>query len=300
MDMVVKTTHIPEPGETVLSGSFFMTPGGKGANQAVAAARIGGDVIFVSKVGNDIFGRQSVQNLDEEGINTAYILSDREAPSGVALITVDEHGENSIVVASGSNANLLPMDLTDVYKEIDDQAIILLQLEIPMTTVEHVICYSSSKGATVVLNPAPMNDLSGEALRNISIITPNQKEAEKLAGFRITDIDSAFKAAEKIYEDGVRNVIVTLGASGAVVCEKGNVYHIAAPAVEATDTTAAGDVFNGALVIALSEGKSLRDAVNFACRASAISVTRLGAQTSIPYRNEILADELSEKSGVSK
>ncbi len=295
MDMVVKTSHIPEPGETVLAGSFFMNPGGKGANQAVAAARIGGNVIFVSKVGNDVFGKQSMQLFDEEGINTFYLVSDLDAPSGVALITVDQEGENSIVVASGANANLLPEDLDDLFKEVDQHTIILLQLEIPMKTVEFVIHQASKKGAVVILNPAPMNTLSNEILHSLNILTPNKKEAEMLSGILVNDTASAIQAATAIHHLGVRNVIITMGSHGAIVCEEGEVYEVPAPKVNAIDTTAAGDVFSGALAIAISEGKELRNAVQFACRAAAISVTRLGAQSSIPYRNELLAEEIPMK-----
>lgn len=289
MDMVVKTTHIPEPGETVLAGSFFMNPGGKGANQAVAAARLGGKVTFISKVGNDVFGKQSAQIFDEESINTFYLLSDHAAPSGVALITVDEAGENSIVVASGANANLSPDDLKDVLKEFNEDVIILMQLEIPMATVRFAIQHAAKRNATIILNPAPMNEI-GKDIRSINILTPNRKEAEMLTGIPVVDASSARLAARKIFDSGVKNVIVTMGALGAVICEEGEMYEIPAPRVEAVDTTAAGDVFNGALAIGLSEGKNLREAVSFACQAAAISVTRLGAQSSIPYRNELLTE----------
>lgn len=292
MDMVVKTNHIPIPGETVLAGSFFMNPGGKGANQAVAVARLGGDVAFMSKVGNDVFGKQSSQLLDDEGINTFYMLSDEELPSGVALITVDKVGENSIVVASGANANFLPVDLEDVLGEIGTAAIVLMQLEIPLETVHFVAKYASSKGIKVILNPAPANILSLELLGYLDLITPNQNEAEMISGTKVDDLESAERAARGIYEMGVKRVIVTLGALGAVVCDEGEIYIVPAKKVEAIDTTAAGDVFNGALAVALSEGKPLPKAVQFACNAAAISVTRLGAQSSIPYRNEVIVDSL--------
>jgi len=288
MDMVVKTNHIPVPGETVLAGSFFMNPGGKGANQAVAAARLGGDIIFISKVGNDIFGKQSAQLFDEEGINTSYILSDEELPSGVALITVDQSGENSIVVASGANANLFPVDLDDALNDIGSAYIILMQLEIPMETIHFVAKYAASKNVRVILDPAPANTLSAELLSHIDIITPNQTEAEILSGVKVTNIESAKKAAKIIYGKGVKNVIVTMGTSGAVICQEGKIQLVPAQKVEALDTTAAGDVFNGALAVALSEGKTLLDSVKFACLAAGISVTRMGAQSSIPCRNEII------------
>lgn len=297
MDMVVKTTHIPDPGETVLAGSFFMNPGGKGANQAVAAARTGGDVFFVTKVGNDVFGKQAVQIFDEEGINTVYLLSDAEAPSGVALITVDDKGENSIVVAAGANANLLPDDLNEISKEIEENTIILMQLEIPINTVRQAIRISKAKKACVVLNPAPMTELSEDILKGVDILTPNQKEAEMLSGIPVKDVASGYEAAKRIRELGVDNVIVTMGAAGSVVCEEGEMYQVPAPKVNAVDTTAAGDVFSGALVTGLSKGKVLREAVIYASRAAAISVTRLGAQSSVPYQNEIFSEEIfSEKS----
>lgn len=289
MDMVVKTSHIPVPGETVLAGSFFMNPGGKGANQAVTAARLGGTVVFISKVGNDVFGKQSSQLFDEEGINTYYILSDDELPSGVALITVDKSGENSIVVASGANASLTPADLEEALNEIAKADFVLMQLEIPIETVLYVAKYARSKGVTVILNPAPMHELIHELLGHIDIITPNKTEAERLSGIKVTNIESAKKAAKVIYGKGVQNVVVTMGAMGAVICQDGKLVVIPAQKVEAIDTTAAGDVFNGALAVALSEGKALSDAVEFACTAAAISVTRMGAQSSIPYRNEFIA-----------
>lgn len=293
MDMVVKTSHIPVPGETVLAGSFFMNPGGKGANQAVTIARLGGEVIFISKVGNDVFGKQSSQLFDEEGINTFHILSDDELPSGVALITVDKSGENSIVVASGANANLKPSDLEDALDKIAGAGILLMQLEIPMETVHFVAKYAASKGVKVILNPAPVNALTPELLSYIDIMTPNKTEAAMISGIKVTSMETAKKAGKTICEMGVKNVVVTMGALGSVICHEGKFTVVPAQEVEAIDTTAAGDVFNGALAIALSEGKNLPDAVQFASRAAAISVTRLGAQPSIPYRNELIADSMN-------
>jgi ribokinase len=289
MDMVVKTSHIPVPGETVLAGSFFMNPGGKGANQAVTVARLGGEVIFISKVGNDVFGKQSAQLFDEEGINTFYILSDDELPSGVALITVDQSGENSIVVAAGANASLHPADLEDALEEIARAEILLMQLEIPIETVHFVAKYAASRGVRVILNPAPVNHLSPELLHQINVITPNKTEAEKLSGIKVNNMESAKKAAKAICGMGVENVVVTMGAMGAVICQAGKITVVSAQTVDAIDTTAAGDVFNGALAVALSEEKALVDAVRFASIAAAVSVTRMGAQSSIPYRSEVIA-----------
>ena len=293
MDMVVKTKHIPAPGETVLAGSFFMNPGGKGANQAVAVARLGGNTCFISKVGNDVFGKQSSQLFDEEGINTSYLLSDDELPSGVALITVDQRGENSIVVASGANGNLYPKHLKEAMNEIAGAFIIMMQLEIPMETVEFVARFAASKNVMVILDPAPSSDLSVKLLSHIDIITPNQTEAEMLSGIKVHSIESAKKAARAIYAKGVKHVVITMGALGVVICSEGKIHLVETPKVEALDTTAAGDVFNGGLAVALSEGKTLVDAVYFGCLAAAVSVTRLGAQSSIPYRNEIIAANIA-------
>ena len=286
-DMVIKARHLPRPGETILGGTFFMNPGGKGANQAVAAARLGAPVTFICKTGSDIFGHQSQQLFEEEGINTSYIFSDSEHPSGVALITVDEQAENCIVVASGANANLLPVDLAKVEEAIKHADLILMQLEIPMETVEYVVGKGACLGKKVILNPAPAHPLSAGLLKKLYLITPNETEAEMISGVKITDEVSAVEAARVLSEMGVQNVIITLGSKGALAYCEGNVDFVPALKVEAVDTTAAGDVFNGALTVALAEGRSLTEAVRFACKASAISVTRAGAQSSSPYRSEV-------------
>ncbi|QMU30394.1 ribokinase [Adhaeribacter radiodurans] len=294
MDMVVKTTHLPVPGETVLGGSFFMNPGGKGANQAVAVARLGGDATFVTKIGTDVFGKQSKQLFEEEGINTSCILSDPTSPSGVALITVDQIGENSIVVASGANANLMPADVENCLQKIGKIDIILLQLEIPIETVDFVTQYAAGKNILVIVNPAPANLLSTELLKRIDIITPNAKEAEMLSGVEVNSMEDAKKAAMVLYEKGVKNVIVTLGSQGALLFTEERFTMVPAQKVATVDTTAAGDVFNGALAVALAEGQELIPAVEFACLAAALSVTKLGAQSSIPYRNELIAKKIPQ------
>ncbi len=288
MDMVVKTTHIPTPGETVLGGDFFMNPGGKGANQAVAIARLGGNVSFIGKIGNDIFGKQSSQLFDDEGVDTGGILSDDELPSGIALITVDQKGENSIVVAPGANGSLEPKDVEEAFQRYADAMILLVQLEIPLRTVAHAIKIAKERGMTVILNPAPATEIDSGLFELIDIITPNLNEAENLSGVKIVDLDTAKLASEKIREKGVRNVIITLGELGAGVLEEGEFFHVISPKVETVDTTAAGDVFNGALAVAVAEGKSIRDAASFACIAASIAVTKMGAQSSIPYRNEVV------------
>lgn len=287
MDMVVKTSHIPAPGETVLSGSFFMNPGGKGANQAVAAARLGASVIFISKLGSDVFGKQFSKLFHDEGIDTSFIVADDVLPSGVALITVDEQGENSIVVAPGANASLSINDMQQALPVIANAGIVLLQLEIPMETVKYVAAYAASEKGRVILNPAPAAPLCEALLQQVDILTPNKTEAAMIAGIPVNNVDDAKKAAILICEMGVKNVIVTMGSDGAVVCEGGSCFMVEAKKVKPVDTTGAGDVFNGALAVALSEGKDLQASARFACEAAAISVTRLGAQASIPYRNEI-------------
>ncbi len=286
-DMVIKADHLPLPGETILGGKFFMNPGGKGANQAVAAARLGGNVTFIAKTGNDIFGKQSVQLLEEEGINTSLIIADPLNPSGVAMITVDKNGENCIVVASGSNAELTPINLYNAKEKIEAAFIVLMQLEIPVATVEHVITVAAAANVKVVLNPAPVCALSDDLLQYVSIITPNETEAQMLTGILITDDESVKKAAQILHEKGIETVIITLGPRGAMVLNKEDCVIIQAPKVVAVDTTAAGDVFNGALVVSLSEGNDILTATAFACKAAAISVTRMGAQASAPYKNEM-------------
>jgi ribokinase len=286
-DMVIKTEKLPSPGETILGGIFLMNPGGKGANQAVAAARLGGKITFLTKRGNDLFGNQAVGLLMREGIDTRYIVKDVELPSGVALITVDSAGENIIVVAPGSNGNLLQEDIPPVIFETDKFEILLLQLEIPISTVEYCAVTASEHGIKVILNPAPAHKLSDNLLKHTWLITPNETEAKALTGVTITDIPSAERAAVLLQEIGVKNVIITLGEEGAFL--KSNSYSGLIPGIKVNpvDTTAAGDVFNGALAVAISEGKDLNDAAVFANKAASISVTRMGAQASAPYRNEI-------------
>lgn len=286
-DMVIKTQNFPAPGETILGGRFLMNAGGKGANQAVAAARLGGLVTFVGKIGDDIFGKQAVQQLEDEGINVDYVAVDAENPSGVAMITVDQKGENSIVVASGSNGTLSPTDFDKAMTELDESEFVLMQLETPIPTVEHIARNAAQKQKKVILNPAPAAQLSGELLQNLYIITPNETEAELLTGIKVTNEESALKAATVLHEKGVEIVIITMGAAGAFLLLDGNSEIIRAPRVEAIDTTAAGDTFNGALVVALSEGRTIQESIAFANKAASISVTRIGAQSSVPFRKEI-------------
>lgn len=288
IDMVIKTNYLPARGETVLGGTFFMNPGGKGANQAVAAARLGGNVIFICKTGNDIFfGQHAAKIFGKEGINTNYLLSHPDMPSAVALIMVDKNAENCIVVAPGSNSTFMPDELANAIPVIEKASVILMQLEIPVETVEYVAKLAAEKNVRVVLNPAPAFPLSDSLLKNISILTPNETEAEILTGIKVTDIVSAKEAARILYDKGVSTVIITLGSLGALVLHENVFTHVTTLKVNAIDTTAAGDVFNGALVIAITEGKDIIEATKFACKAASLSVTKLGAQASAPYRNEV-------------
>lgn len=286
-DMVVKSEKLPAAGETILGGTFLMNAGGKGANQAVAAAKLGADITFVSKVGDDIFGKQAIQGFQKEGINTDFVFTDTENPSGVALILVDAKGENSIAVASGANGNLQIAEVEKAIEQISANDMVLLQLEIPIPTVEFAIKKCSENGAKVILNPAPAQKLDEAVFQYIDIITPNETEAELLTGIKVTDLETAEQAAEVLHQKGVRNIIITLGSRGAYLYNSTANRLISTPKVQAVDTTAAGDVFNGALAVALSEGNDLEKAIEFACKAAAISVTRMGAQASAPLRSEV-------------
>lgn len=286
-DLAIKTERIPEPGETVLGGTFMMTAGGKGANQAVAVARLGGDVTFVTKVGDDMFGDESRERYVKEGLPAEFLLVEKGTPSGVALITVDARGENCIVVAPGANNALTCADIDAVSDRIAEADYLLLQLEIPMEVVEHATEVAVAHGTKVILNPAPAAELSAKLVGSLYLITPNRTECQLLSGVAIADEAGAAAAAAKLMERGVQNVIVTLGSRGSLVCTAEGCTTVEACRVESVDTTAAGDVFNGALCVALSEGKDLVEAARFASRASAISVTRMGAQSSIPRRSEL-------------
>ena len=288
-DMVVKTSHLPAGGETVLGGDFFMNAGGKGANQAVAAARQGNRVVFVAKTGDDLFGRQVRVALEQDNINTDYVFVDKEHPSGVALITIDKDAENCIVVASGANMYLSKEDIDKAKDEICSANVLLMQLESPIQTVEYAAKMALEAGVRVILNPAPApaEPLSEELLKNLYLITPNRSEASRLTGINVKDVHSAQQAAQVLYDMGVKNVIITLGSDGSLVYDGAMFMRIEATKVEAVDTTAAGDTYNGVLASALSEGRSVIDSANEASVASAISVTRMGAQPAAPTREEI-------------
>lgn len=290
-DMVVKAEKLPGRGETVIGDTFLMNPGGKGANQAVTAARLGGRVVFVAKVGNDLFGKQALQQFQREKINTQHVKVDADNPSGVALITVDKNGENSIMVAPGANSLLKKIDVELALENNSHPGIALIQLEIPIETVEYAIERCFQQDMKVILNPAPAQKLNLDVLKHLFVITPNESEAELLTGVRITDLNSVIKASKILFDLGVGNVVMTLGSKGAFLHNKSVSKLIPAPPVTPIDTTAAGDCFNGALAVALSENFPLEKAIAFACKAASISVTRMGAQSSLPTRKEV--DEIS-------
>jgi ribokinase len=292
-DMIIKVPRIPNPGETVLGGKYSTAAGGKGANQAVAAARAGGRVTFVACVGNDVLGSQAIAGFKSDGIDVDYIKTDKTGPSGVALIFVEEQGENSIAVASGANAKLSPQDVDSVSDVIKNADILLMQLETPLETVFRAAEIATSAGVKVILNPAPACPLGDALFRNLTIITPNQSEASLLTGIKVKDMPSAEKAANVLLDRGLETVIVTLGKSGAFLKTHNQALTVPGFSVNAVDATAAGDVFNGALAVALANGKILENSVRFANAAAALSVTKLGAQPSAPFRKDILALENS-------
>lgn len=286
-DMVIRTPAIPRPGETVLGGEFFMAPGGKGANQAVAAARAGGDVHFIARVGDDIFGRQSLDGFIRDGIHIDRLIRDKAAPSGVALIIVGPDGENSIAVSSGANARLSVEDVSQAKPVITSADIVLMQLESPLETVREAAEIASSAGVPVVLNPAPARALGDDILRRVAYLTPNETEAEILTGITLIKKSDLAKAADVLLAKGVKAVLITLGAKGVFVATAEKKEIVAAFKVIPVDTTAAGDAFNGALAVALAEGTPLLKAARFANAAAALATTRMGAQPSLANRAEI-------------
>ena len=281
-DMTIKGDRLPKPGETVLGGEFRMGPGGKGANQAVAAQRLGADVSFICKVGRDIFGDNAIAGYQKEGIDCSHILRSDKA-SGTALILVDGNAENCIAVAPGANADLTPEDVDSVADVIRSADYLILQLEIPVESVLRAAKIAHEAGVYVILNPAPACHLPEELFGYISLITPNQTESALLSGVE----DNLDAAVERLMQLGVKDVVVTLGSKGSLVISEGAKTLVPSLKVKAVDTTAAGDTFCGALCVALSEGCSLVDAAGFATKASALTVQKMGAQDSIPFRSDI-------------
>lgn len=287
-DMVIRLDHLPRPGETLLGGSFSMAAGGKGANQAVAAARAGGEVTFIAKVGSDVFGNQAIAGFKQDGILTHCIRQDPKSNSGVALIFVDKTGQNCIAVASGANSRLTPTDVRRARSAISQADALVMQLETPLPTVVAAAELASKHHIPVILNPAPATPLPSHLLKLVSILTPNETETETLTGIKVRDVPSASRAGRALLSQGVPIAIITLGPLGAVIVNTHTSTHIPAFPAKPIDTVAAGDVFNGALAVALGQGDDLLDAVQFANAAASIAVTRHGAQASAPRTQEIL------------
>ncbi|HVT28885.1 MAG TPA: ribokinase [Lacipirellulaceae bacterium] len=285
-DMILKLQRIPKPGETILGGEFVTAAGGKGANQAVAAAEAGGSVTLIARVGLDMFGQQAIAGFTQRGINVDHVQRDKCA-SGVALIFVAGDGENSIGVGSGANARLSPADVRKAKSAFTAAHAVVMQLETPLETVQAAADLAAAKKAIVILNPAPAQRLPDALLKKITILTPNETETELLTGVNVTDEASCSRAADILLRKGVKTVIITLGSRGAYVATSETKQFVPGFKVKPVDTTAAGDTFNGALAVALAEGMSMVDAVRFANAAGAISVTRMGAQPSAPTRKEI-------------
>lgn len=284
-DMVISGAKIPVPGETVCGGSFMMNPGGKGANQAVAVARLSArrrQCVFIAKVGDDLFGRDTARRLKAEGID-ARLIVDKTAASGTALILVDRKGQNCISVALGANGTLSPEDVAPFVSDIERADALLLQLETPLETVLWAARTAHAKGVHVILNPAPAAKLPRELYACLDWITPNETEAELLTGVKVVDLASAQAAERVLKRRGVAHVAITLGAKG---CYAAGRIHPCVK-VKAVDTVAAGDTFNGAFVVALAEGKGVDEAIAFAQAAAARAVTRPGAQASVPFRREV-------------
>ena len=286
-DMVVKTSRFPNPGETLIGGEFFVFPGGKGANQAVAAARMGAEVHLICAVGTDSFGEQAIAGYEKEGIVTDAIEKVNGFASGIALITVNAQGENEIVVAPGANDRLLPTHLNENLTILQESDIILAQLEIPLETIGFLAAFSQSENIPFILNPAPAKDLETLILNNLFAITPNQTEAELLTGIKIDSISAARQSGKTLKSRGVKNVVITLGKEGVYYLGEEGDFHLPASKVKAIDSTAAGDVFNGVLAAGLAKGLSWKESIERSNKAAALSVTRMGAQNSAPYEFEI-------------
>jgi ribokinase len=290
-DMVIQGARLPKPGETVIGGRFILAAGGKGANQAVAAARLGAEVTLVAKVGRDVFGDQARDNFGREGIHTDCILCDAAQHTGVALILVDARGENMISVAPGANAALMPSELAASAGRIRSADVLMLQLEVPMETVCEAARIAAGAGVPVILDPAPAAPLPDDLLKHTTYLTPNESEAERLTGISVGDEATARRAASLLLAAGPAHVLVTLGAKGVLLASPGGMAMIPSRPVEAIDTTAAGDAFNGGLAWALGGGLPLEAAVRRACLVGALSATKLGAQPSLPTASELIEFE---------
>jgi ribokinase len=289
MDLVVRTQRYPQSGETVIGSGFAKFPGGKGANQAVAAARLGVDVTMAGKVGADPFGDEFLAVLKKEGINTTHILRDTQYPTGVGSITLEENGNNRIVVVPGANSHYYTSDLDRIKSLIQSSELVMLQLEMDLTMIEQAVMYASSVQVPVILNPAPAQKLSDDLLSKVTYLTPNESEIEVLTGIKILSLEDAENAGKILLDKGVQNVVITLAEKGSIIVNSTGSYYVPSIKVKPVDTVAAGDAFNGALAVGITKGERLKDAVGFANAVGALTVTKEGAIPSLPSKSEVEA-----------
>jgi ribokinase len=288
MDLVVRTPRFPLPGETLSGSDFYTAPGGKGANQAVAAGRLQAPVCMVGRVGGDVFGQALLDSLKSSGVDTGSVLVDDSVPSGVAVITVDDAAENHIIIVAGANGQVGMQDVTRLEQALDGATHLLLQFEVPMESVTAAAQAARKRGVTVILDPAPACLIPAELFALVDIITPNESEAAQLVGFAVEGEDAVQRAASELLKWGVHQAVIKMGARGAYWTDGQQSRFFPAYPVHAVDTTAAGDAFNGALAAALDEGKAMPDALLWAMAAGALSTTRPGAQPSMASREEVL------------
>lgn len=287
MDLVVQTPRAPENGETIIGTRFSKFPGGKGANQAVAASRLGGNVTMVGKVGTDPFGEEALATLRNENVNTQFMLKDNEHSTGVGFVTVEEDGNNRIIVVPGANLHYSKEDLEGIKDLIRTAKIVVLQLEMDLEMIEKAVNYAHEFNVPVILNPAPAQALTDELLSKVTYLTPNETEAEILTGVKINSMKDAIEAANILLDKGVNNVIITLADKGALIVNPTGHYHVAGYPVKPVDTVAAGDSFNGALAAGIVKGLDLKGVVKFANAVGALTVTKSGAIPSLPSSEEV-------------
>lgn len=286
-DLVIKTEHLPKMGQTILGRDYVIASGGKGANQAVACARLGHKVAFIGCIGKDHFGDVALASMVGAGVDTRFVVRDKEHPSGLALIVVDKDGHNIIAVSPGSNHQLKVKDVTRAEEVIVPSEILLLQLEIPLSVVKKAASMAHSNGVRVILNPAPACKLEKSLLSKVDYLTPNETEVEILTGVKAKDRNSMNKAGNILLQQGVGYVIITLGQKGSYILSKDLEEFVPALKVKSMDTTCAGDAFSAALAIALGEGRHIVEAVRFANRVAALCIRKMGAQPSLPSRREV-------------